>query len=131
MMLALWTAVTFLRPNFFAYSNAKYRNSSACFLCDDFQGFDDAGNDFMFEAGIQTLGVLTDDDEIDVAESRLHSGQITHWPKIGIQVENLARRTFTLSKPPPIGVATGPFSAIPLRRTDSTTSSGREEPARS
>ena len=43
----------------------------------------------MFKARIETFGIFPDDNEIDVSKSRLHAGKITHWPKVGIQVENL------------------------------------------
>ena len=65
-MLALWIAVTVLRPCRRACSNANSRDARRRLLGDDLQALDDAGHDLVLEAGVEILGVLADDDEIDV-----------------------------------------------------------------
>ena len=39
-------------------------------LGDDLQALDDAGHDFVLEPGVEILGVLADDDEVDALEPR-------------------------------------------------------------
>ena len=43
-------------------------------LGDDLQALDDTRDDFVLEAGIQILGVLADDHEVDAREARGHAG---------------------------------------------------------
>ena len=65
MMFALWTAVTRLRSQRSAYSNAKCAMRVDAPLGDDFQALDDAGHDLVLEAGVEILGVLAHDDEVE------------------------------------------------------------------
>jgi hypothetical protein len=58
---------------------------------DDLQALDDAGYDLMLEAGIEILGVLADDHEIDVLEPSRDTRQIPDRPQIGVEVERLAQ----------------------------------------
>ena len=67
-MLALWTAVTRLRPCRRACSKANSRDPRRRALGDDLQALDDARHDFVLEAGVQVLGVLADDHEVDALE---------------------------------------------------------------
>jgi hypothetical protein len=55
MMLALWTAVT-----------RKPGDLGRSLLGDDLEALDHAGYHGVFEAGVEILGVLADDDEVDV-----------------------------------------------------------------
>ena len=45
-------------------------------LGDDLQALDDARHDLVLEAGVQILGVLADDDQVDALEARRHAGQV-------------------------------------------------------
>src|SRR5262249_60927265 len=67
----------------------EHSDSRAGFLCHDLQRFDDAGNDFMLESGIQAFRVFPYDDEIDVAESRWNAGQTYHRLKVRATVDAL------------------------------------------
>ena len=60
-------------------------------LGDDLQALDDAGNDLVFQPGVEILGVLADDDEVDVAETRRHARQVPHGAKIRVEVEPLPK----------------------------------------
>ena len=70
MMLALWIAVTFLRPCRRACSNAKCGDPRRRALGDDLQALDDARHDFVLEAGVEILGVLAHDDQVDALKPR-------------------------------------------------------------
>jgi len=59
---------------------------------DDLQALDDAWDDDVLESGVQILGVLAHDDEIDAGESRGDAGQVGDRPDIGKEVELLAQR---------------------------------------
>ena len=60
-------------------------------LGDDLQALDDAGHDLVLEAGVQVLGVLADDDEIDALEARRHARQVPHRPQVGVEIQRLAQ----------------------------------------
>src|SRR5438132_746059 len=46
--------------------------------------------DVMLDAGIQALGVLADDDEVDSAVARLDAGEAAGGANVGVEVELLA-----------------------------------------
>src|SRR5262249_53429619 len=46
----------------------------------------------VLDAGVEALGVLADDDEIDVLEARAHAGIALARPHLGVHVELLAER---------------------------------------
>src|SRR5438067_446296 len=82
--------------NFFAAVLAgklegKYCDACARFFRHDFQRLDDARYNFVFEARIQSFGVLTHDDEVHISKSRRHAGKIPHRAEVGIEVENFAQ----------------------------------------
>src|SRR5439155_795554 len=62
------------------------------FFGDDFQAFDDAGNDFVLEAGVEVFGIFADDDDVDIFKARFEAGQIAHRAEIGVEVEGFAQR---------------------------------------
>ena len=90
-MLALCTAVTFLRPRRRACSKANSRDLRRRLLGDDLQALDDAGHDDVLEAGVEVLGVLADDDEVDACEARRHRRQVPDRPQVGVEIERLAQ----------------------------------------
>ena len=51
-------------------------------LGDDFQAFDDAGNDFVFEAGVKVLGVFADEDNVDILKARLDAGHVFYGAEV-------------------------------------------------
>ena len=60
-------------------------------LGDDLQALDDARHDLVLEAGVEILGVLADDDQIDVLEAARHAGEVAHRAQVGVEVERLAQ----------------------------------------
>ena len=80
-MFALWIAVTFLRPCRRAWSKANSRDPRRRALGDDLQALDDARHHLVLEAGVEVLGVLAHDDEVDVrgtapaTPGRFHTGR--------------------------------------------------------
>ncbi len=131
MMLALCTAVTRLRPCFTRVVEGELRDARRRRLGDDLQALDHARHHLVLEPGVEVLGVLADDDEVDVLVARRHRRDVPHRPQVGVEVERLAQPTLTLVKPPPIGVVTGPLSATLLRRIESSSSSGSVAPCAS
>jgi hypothetical protein len=73
-----------------AYSKANLRDARRALLRDDLQALDDAGNDLVLEPGIEVLGVLAHDDQID-AWNRAARRQVPHRPEIRVEVERLAQ----------------------------------------
>ena len=121
-MLALWTAVTLCRPFATAYSKANRAIRSDALAGDDLDALGRVAADHVLDAGVEVLGVLADDHEVDVLvaglDARPSSGPGAGW--------RTARApggapTLTLRKPPPTGVVIGPLSATLLRRIDSRT----------
>ena len=65
-MLALWIAVTRLRPKARACSKANRAMFVEARSVMIFSDSTTPGHDFVLEAGVEVLGVLADDDEVDV-----------------------------------------------------------------
>ena len=57
---------------------------------DDLEGLDDAGDTLVLEAGVLTLGVLTDDAQVDVLVAGLVAGDVLDERDGGVDVELLA-----------------------------------------
>ena len=55
---------------------------------DEVEGVGLAG--FVFDAGVDVLRVLSDDDEVDVIEAGLYAGVALAGPETGVEVELLA-----------------------------------------
>ena len=68
-MLALWIAVTASAPARARVLERESRDPRRRLLGDDLQALDDARHDLVLEARVEILGVLADDDQIDVRES--------------------------------------------------------------
>ena len=60
-------------------------------LGDDLQALDDAGHDLVLEAGVQILGVLADDHQVDAREPRRHARQVPDRPQVRVEIERLAQ----------------------------------------
>ena len=60
-------------------------------LRDDLQGLDDSRHDRVLEAAVEVLGVLADDDEVDVLEPAGDRGHVLDRPEVGVEVERLAQ----------------------------------------
>ena len=65
-MFALWIAVTRFRPSRARVVEGEPGDPRRRLLGDDLQALDDAGDDLVLEAGVEILGVLADDDQVDV-----------------------------------------------------------------
>ena len=90
-MLALWTAVTFLRPQRVAYSKGELGDVPAGLLGDHLDGGHDARCHLVLEAGVEVLGVLAHDDHVDGAVGRLEAGDGLHGTHVGEELELLAQ----------------------------------------
>ena len=60
-------------------------------LGDDLQALDDAGHDLVLEAGVEILGVLPHDHEIDALVPGRHRRDVPDRPQIGEEVERLSQ----------------------------------------
>ena len=58
-------------------------------------------SDVELDPGVEVLDVLADDDEVDVAHRRLHSGVGLRGTEIGVEVELLAQRDVDRAHPGP------------------------------
>ena len=90
-MLALWIAVTRLRPNLRACSKANRAMRVEAFSVMILSALDDAGHDLVLEPGVEVLGVLADDDQVDVLEAARDARQVLHRPQVRVEVERLAQ----------------------------------------
>ena len=91
MMLALWIAVTRVRPAVRACSKANRAIRVDAFSVMIFRLSTMPGYDLVLEARIQILGVLPDDDQIDVLETARDAWQVLDGPQVGVEVERLAQ----------------------------------------
>ena len=78
----------------------------------------------MLDAGVQTFGVLANDDQIDAGVARGTAGRLRIGRKLANSSNCLRSATLMLEKPPPIGVVTGPFRPMWVRSMDSVSSFG-------
>ena len=64
------------------------------FLGDDLQALHHAGDDFVLQTGIEVLGILAEDREIEreVVEARLEAGEHAHRAEVRVEAELLAKR---------------------------------------
>jgi hypothetical protein len=58
---------------------------------DDLQALHHAGHDFMFEAGVEVLGVLAHDHEIDRAEASRRMRQRPDRAEVRVEIQRLAQ----------------------------------------
>ena len=93
-MLALWMAATFLRLSRRDHSKAARAILRGRLLRDDLQALHHAGHHFVFQAGIEILGVLAEDGQVErqIVEARLQAGQHAHRTKVRVEAELLAQR---------------------------------------
>ena len=76
----------------------------------------------VLDAGVEVLGVLAHDDQVDVLEAACgRRGSVLHGRTCAYMSSSLRSATFTERKPPPTGVVIGPFSATPVSRIASST----------
>src|SRR6185437_3400298 len=59
---------------------------------DDFEGLDNSGNDFVFEADVLPFGVFADDDEIDAGVAGFQAAQVLDGAEVGIELKFFAQR---------------------------------------
>ena len=64
---------------------------SRSFFGDDFEALDDAGDDFVFQAGVEVFGVFADEDDVDVFEARFNAGKIFNGADVGVKIEGFAQ----------------------------------------
>ena len=74
----------------------------------------------VLDPGVEVLGVLADDDEIDVLVARADARVRLARPEQAYSSSSWRSATLTERKPVPIGVVIGPFSATPLAFTDAS-----------
>ena len=89
MMLALWMAWIFLALVLARVFEGKARDAGGSFLGDDLQALDHPGNDFVLDAGVKSLGIFADDDQIDIGIARRNVRQIAHRTEVRVKLELL------------------------------------------
>ena len=95
---------------------------------DDLDALGGIGADHVLDAGVQVLGVLADDDQVDVVVARFDADHRLRRPEVRVQAERLAEPDVDAPEPAPTGVVIGPLRPTRVRRTDSSTPSGRGVP---
>ena len=69
----------------------EVRDARRRLLGDDLQALDHARHDLVLEAGVEILGVLAHDDQVDALEARVDAGQVPDRPQVRVQIERLAQ----------------------------------------
>ena len=90
-MFALWTAVTLCRPLATAYSKANRAIRSDASRVMILMLSAASRPDHVLDAGVQVLGVLADDDQVDVVVARLDARHRLGGAQVGVQPERLAK----------------------------------------
>ena len=76
------------------------------------------------DPGVQILGVLVDDHEVDVLVARPDAVIALAGAHLRVEAERLAQADVDRAEAAPHGVVIGPLSATPFSRIDSSTCSG-------
>jgi hypothetical protein len=71
---------------------SKFRDAGRSLLSDDLQALNHSGHHFVLQPGIQALGVLAHDDEVNIRIARGDVRQITNRPEVRVQLKLLAQR---------------------------------------
>ncbi len=100
-MFALWIDVTFLRPCLRRVLEREVRDPRRRLLGDDLQALDHARHDLVLEPGVEILGVLADDHQVDALKARVDAGQVPHRPQVRVQVQRLAQADVDAGEPLP------------------------------
>ena len=76
---------------FFGIVEGEAGDARRGLLGDDLQAFDDAGHDFVLEAGVEIFGIFADDDDVYAIEVGFYAGQVFDRAQIGVEVETFAQ----------------------------------------
>ena len=68
---------------------------------DDLDALGGVATDHVLDAGVEVLGVLADDDEVDVLVARLEALDRPGGPQVGVQPQDLAERDVDAPEPRP------------------------------
>ena len=75
------------------------RHASGSLLRNNLQALDHPRNNFVFDAGVQSLGIFAHHDEIDSRIARRNMRKVPDWPEISEQFEALAKFHVDAGKP--------------------------------
>ena len=92
MMLALCTAVTLAAAVRAGVVEGVAHDALAAAPGDDLDGLGHVGGDLVLDAGVQVLGVLAHDHQVDAGVAAGHAHERPRRPQAGVQVERLAQR---------------------------------------
>src|SRR5438128_5231441 len=70
---------------------SKAGDTSRCLFGDDLQTLNHAGNNFMLESRIKTLGILTNDHQVNIGITRGNVRKVAYGAEICIELELLAQ----------------------------------------
>jgi len=90
-MLALWTAVTFASAVCDGVLEGVAGDPLRGGASDYLDALGGVRSDHVLDAGVEVLGVLTDDDQIHALVARLQARDGADRPKVRVQVERLAQ----------------------------------------
>src|SRR5208282_765784 len=65
------------------------RDAGGGLLGDDLQALDHSGDDFVFDAGVESFGVFADDDQVHARVSRGNMRKVANWAEVSEQFETL------------------------------------------
>src|SRR4029077_521511 len=66
------------------------RDSGGSLLGDDLQALDHSGDNFVFDTGVKSFGVLANDDKVHARVAGGNMGQVADGPEVGEEFEALA-----------------------------------------
>ena len=92
MMFALWIAVTVFRLSRLRELERELCDAPRGARGDHLDALDDAGRHLVLDPGVEVLGVLAHDDDVDAAERRLHPRERPDRPQVRVEVEVLPQR---------------------------------------
>ena len=89
-MLALWTAVTFRAAVRDGVLEGEPGDPLRSRAGDDLDALRRVRSDHVLDPGVEVLGVLADDHQVDVVVAGLEALDRPRGPKVGVQPEGLA-----------------------------------------
>ena len=131
MMFALWIAVTFRRPWRRAWPNANSAMRVDARAVITFRLSTTPGTIVCSRPEYRSSVFSRTMTRSTPAKRAGTPGRLRTGRRLAYRSSALRRPTLTLVNPFPIGVPMGPFSATPVRRTESSSSAGIAVPVRS
>src|SRR5258708_8182754 len=103
--------MNFLALIFAGMLERETRDAGGSLLGNDLDALDYSGNNFVFDAGVKSLGVFADDDQVDARIAGRNMRQVADGPEVGEEFEAFAEFHVDTGKAAADGCSDGTLQA--------------------